>query len=140
MSCTYTSWLYISSKHTNTRKKLTQHPCPSLDSNTGSSDYPTDALPLSSLGQTCFFVLDLYISALTFFPFSLLFPLQYTSSCQYDDSSVEISSDSDRRQSLSREAKTDISSSSKEKIGANDLFFSFSKSVESTSSFSQSGK
>jgi len=66
--------------------------------------------------------------------------IKYTSSCKYDDSSVEVSSDSDMRTSLSKEAKTETSIRSSTSRSVSSLLYSFSSSVSASASFSQSEK
>ncbi len=66
--------------------------------------------------------------------------LKYVSSCKYDSSSKEISSDSELRKSMSKEARIDESQSYSVQAGFKTLIYDFSASVSTSHSFSQSTK
>ena len=66
--------------------------------------------------------------------------VKYVSSCKFDSSSTEVSSDSDLRKSMSKEAEMSESRSASASYGASNLVQSFSASVSGASAFSQSSK
>jgi len=76
--------------------------------------------------------------------FAYLVPLgtavKYTSSCKYDSSSTEVSSESDMRSSMEKEVTSTESSSTSASVGFANLIESFSASVSASYAFSQSEK
>ena len=66
--------------------------------------------------------------------------IRYTSSCKYDDSSREISSESDYRATLENEAKFDVSQESSFSSSINNVLFKASASFNRKTSFSASAK
>ena len=66
--------------------------------------------------------------------------VKYVSSCKFDSSSTEVSSDSDLRKSMSKEAEMSESFSASASFAQSNLIQSFSASVSASSAFSQSSK
>ncbi|KAL7547477.1 hypothetical protein ACHAWF_010770 [Thalassiosira exigua] len=66
--------------------------------------------------------------------------VKYATNCRYDDSSVEVSSSSDLRSTMTKESDFTSSSTTSKEAKANNLIEKFSKSVTNSYSFSQNEK